>query len=86
MLRRAARRDDIFTRTVQHRKIYFNWSWMDYSTLSRGTLRVVPLPEQEAEWRQDYQAMSGEMFFGEVPDFDEVLRVIGEFQEGFNSE
>jgi len=82
---RAARRDDIFTRTVQHRKIYFNWSWMDYSTLSRGTLRVVPLPEQEAEWRKDYQSMSGEMFFGEVPEFNEVLRVIGEFQEEFNS-
>lgn len=45
---RAVERDDIFVRTAQHREIYFNWSWMDYSTLSRGKLRVVPLPEQEA--------------------------------------
>ncbi len=83
---RALDRDDIFNRTAMHRKIYFNWSWMDYSTLSRGKLRLVPLPEQEAQWRQDYQAMSMEMFFGEVPKFDEVLYVIAEFQEMFNSD
>jgi len=81
---KAADRDDIFTRTAQHREIYFNWPWMDYSTLSRGKLRVLPLPEQEAEWRQDYQAMRTEMFFGDVPKFDEVLRVVGEFQREFN--
>ena len=82
---KAVDRNDIFTRTAQHREIYFNWSWMDYSTLSRGSLRIVPLPEQETEWRLDYQAMSDEMFFGEIPDFDEVLRVVREFQEQFNA-
>ena len=81
---KAVNREDIFTRTAQHREIYFNWSWMDYSTLSRGKLRVIPLPEQEAAWRQDYQSMRTEMFFGEVPEFDEVLRVVGEFQKEFN--
>ena len=77
-------RDDIFIRAAQHRQIYFSRSWMDYSTLNRGALRVVPLPEQEAEWRQNYQAMNDEMFFGEVPDFDEVLRVVRKFQQYFN--
>ncbi len=37
-----------------------------------------------AEWRHDYQAMSMEMFFSEVPKFDEVLRVVREFQKKFN--
>jgi len=83
---KAADRDDIFRRAAQHREIYFNWSWMDYSTLSRGKLRVLPLPEQEAEWRRDYQAMSSEMFFGEVPEFDDVLRVVGKFQREFNGQ
>jgi len=82
----AADHDDIFIRTAQHREIYFNWSWMDYSTLSRGKLRVVPLPEQEAEWRQDYQAMSTEMLFGKVPKFDEVMRVVEKFQREFNGD
>ena len=83
---RTADRDDIFAGAAQHREIYFNLSWMDYSTLRRGKLRVVPLPEQEGEWRHDYQAMSPEIFFGEVPEFDDVLRVVGEFQKGFNGQ
>lgn len=82
---RAANRDEIFARAAQHREIYFSWSWMDYSTLCRGSLRLVPLPEQESEWRQDYQAMRDEMFFDEVPNFDEVLHVVGGFQEEYNS-
>jgi hypothetical protein len=35
-------------------------------------------------WRQDYQAMRSEMFFGDVPKFDEILRVVGEFEKRFN--
>jgi predicted nucleotidyltransferase component of viral defense system len=81
---RAAEREDIFARTVRHREVYFNWSWMDYSTLKRGGLRLVPLPEMVAEWRKDYQAMSGEMFFGDVPEFDLVIKVIESFQRRFN--
>jgi len=81
---RAVDRDDIFARTARHRGIYFSWSWMDYSTLRRGALRLVPLPEQETEWRQDYQAMQDEIFFDEVPNFDEVLRVVRDFQKEFN--
>ena len=81
---KAISRDDIFIRAAQHRQIYFRWSWMDYSTLRRGSLRMVPPPEQEAEWRRDYRAMNDEMFFGEVPIFDEVLRVVREFQQYFN--
>lgn len=82
---KAVKREDIFNRTARHRELYFNWSWMDYSTLTRGNLRVVPLPEQEAEWRLDYDAMKTEMFFGKVPSFDEILSVATEFQDKFNS-
>ena len=28
--------------------------------------------------------MRGEMFFGEVPTFDEILRVVGDFEKRFN--
>ncbi len=82
---KAVQREDIFNRTAKHRRIYFNWSWMDYSTLVRGQLRLIPLPEQKSEWHRDYLAMSSEMFFGEVPKFDEVLHVIEIFQNEFNS-
>ncbi len=82
---KAAERMDIFERAAYHREIYFRWSWMDYSTLAKGKLQLVPFPDQEAEWRRDYNAMGIEMFFGKVPEFSEILQVTREFQDNFNS-
>ncbi len=65
--------------------MYFNWSWMDYATLRRGTLRILPLEGQMAEWRRDYQAMREEMFFGTVPTFEEIMRVVGDFERSLNA-
>jgi len=28
--------------------------------------------------------MAGSMFFGQVPSFDEILKVVGEFERRFN--
>jgi hypothetical protein len=58
---------------------------MDYATLRPGSLRLVPLADQLAEWRNDYRDMRKEMFFGEVPAFDEILRVVGEFGRRVNA-
>jgi hypothetical protein len=82
---KAARDESLFARTAAHREIFFNWSWMDYTTLRPGALRLIPMEHQIPEWRQDYQTMLGEMFFGEVPKFDDILRVVGEFQRAFNT-
>lgn len=80
----AMRDDGLFERVAAHRQIFFRYGWMDYATLSKGRLRVLPLPEQEAEWRQDYEAMRGEMFFRTPPPFDEVLKAAAEFEKEFN--
>ena len=76
---------NLFARIATHREIYFNWSWMDYRTLRKGTLRIVPLEGQMAEWRRDYEAMRGEMFFGKVPSFAEIMRAVGDFEKSFNA-
>lgn len=81
---KAGTRQDIFDRVVEHRQVYFNWSWMDYSTLRRGSLRLLPPEDQESAWRLDYETTIENMFFGPVPAFDEVLRVAGEFERQFN--
>ncbi len=82
--RRAVASPGLFARVATHREIFFNWSWMDYATLRPGTLRLVPPAALLAAWRQDYQSMRQEMFFGPVPDFTEILRVVGEFERQFN--
>ncbi len=81
---RAGQDLGLFTRTAAHRDIYFNWSWMDYTTLRRGMLQILPREGEMAEWRRDYQAMREEMFFGTVPSFEEIMRVVGDFERSFN--
>lgn len=74
----------LFLRVVEHREIFFSYSWVDYSTHRRGTFRLVPFEYQLEEWQRDYKAMTGPMFFGEVPSFDEILETIGQFEKEFN--
>jgi hypothetical protein len=75
---------ELFERIANHRKVYFKYGWMDYSTLAPGQLRLIPRQDQTADWRNDYAGMQQEMFYGTVPSFDEVLKRVGEFQDAFN--
>ena len=81
---RAIQNLELFTSVAEHRSVFFNQNWMDYDTIQRGSLRLVPGDDQIAAWRQDYQSMQSEMFFGTVPDFYEIMRVVGDFQNMFN--
>lgn len=74
----------LFADCAEHRENFFRISWVDYGTLRQGSLRLAPPDDQLKDWRLDYQAMAAEMFFGEVPAFDEVIRVVVEFEQAFN--
>ena len=82
---KAAADGALFERVAAHRRVFFRHGWMDYDTLKRGTIRIVPLAEQVEEWRRDYSAMQGEMFLGTPPEFDVILARIALFQSEFNS-
>ncbi len=83
---RAAQDRPLFDRVAAHREIFFRWSWVDYTTLHPGSLRFPPPAHHVDAWRKDYQEMRGEMFFGEVPAFDEILDVVGAFEKQFNQQ
>lgn len=74
----------LFQRVAEHREIFFRYSWVDYSTHKPGTFRLVPPSDQLAQWRGDYKAMLGPMFFGDVPEFEEMIRAAEAFAERFN--
>lgn len=82
---RAIQDRALFERVAAHREVFFPWSWVDYSTLQRGALRLVPPAHHLDAWRRDYQEMRGAMFFGPVPTFDEILKVVGQFEREFNT-
>ncbi len=75
----------LFEQVAAHRQVFFAQTWVDYATLQMGSLRIVPLPEQEAAWRQDYTAMQGEMFSVAPPAFDVVLEVIAAFEAALST-
>ena len=75
----------LFERVAAHREQFFKQNWVDYATLVPGSMRLLPHPEQLASWASDYREMRKEMFFGDVPSFDEVLRVVGEFENRLNN-
>ncbi len=76
--------EGLFERVANHRRIFFAHNWVDYSTLRPGSLRLLPAKDQVDGWRGDYAAMKDEMFFGEVPQFDDILDVVGNFERKFN--
>lgn len=82
---RAAADQALFARVAEHREIFFRLSWVDYATLCPGSLRLTPPPEHRDAWRRDYEEMAESMFYGERPDFDEILSVVSEFERDFNS-
>ena len=75
----------LFQRVAEHREIFFRYAWVDYSTHKPGSFRLTPPSDHLANWRSDYQAMLGPMFFGEVPDFDEIMEAVSEFEKTFNA-
>jgi hypothetical protein len=80
----AAADHGLFDRVAAHRAVFFRKKKEAQESLRPGSLRLVPAPEQLASWKQDYVAMAEAMFFGDVPEFNEILRVLVDFQERFN--
>ncbi len=81
---RALANMELFTRVAEHREIFFRHSWVDYSTHHPGTFRLVPPADQLPAWEVDLAEMRGPMFFGPVPDFDDILAIVGGFEKRFN--
>jgi predicted nucleotidyltransferase component of viral defense system len=82
---RALVNQPLFQRVAEHREIFFRHTWVDYTTHRPGTFRLLPPEQHLANWRADYEQMLGPMFFGEVPTFDEILKIVGKFEREFNA-
>ena len=81
---RAAASKDLFHRVVNHRRVYFKQTWVDYDTMAPGSLRLVPDEARMTAWGKDYEAMQHVMFYGTPPTWQEVIEVIAEWERDFN--
>lgn len=73
----------LLERVAADRELYYRQNWMDYATMKKGAIRIVPTRNQDA-WHQDYQNMRESMFYGDPPPFDEVLAAVQAFEQDFN--
>lgn len=77
--------DTSLLKTVVTNKIaYFYTSWANYETANIGTIRLLPNEIFVETLRQDCNKMS-EMFFGEAPNFYEVMAEIAALEKTINS-
>ncbi|MCY4642361.1 MAG: nucleotidyl transferase AbiEii/AbiGii toxin family protein [Gammaproteobacteria bacterium] len=76
---------DLFHQIAAHRQIFFRYAWVDYSTMEYEHLRLVPTEADLPAWKSDYENMRQEMFYGDVPTFEEVLKVVRDFQTKLNA-
>lgn len=81
---KAAKDKTLFDRVAAHRQVFFRLNWVDYSTVHRGDLRLMPVPGDMQAWRQDYEWMQTAMFLDEPPPFEQILDGVKQFEEEFN--
>lgn len=79
----AARRLDLLERVANHKNLFFKSSWAKYGDATKGTLRISPPDHRIAALSDDYSLMQ-EMFFGEPPEFDVMMKALGEWEAEFN--
>lgn len=76
----------LFESVIDHRQVFFRHKWVDYGTLKKGSLQILPVPKHEPGWKEDYEAMNSFFFPDEQPPtWDEIIQVIGDFEKTFNT-
>jgi predicted nucleotidyltransferase component of viral defense system len=81
----ALKNVDLLERVANHKKVYFASSWANYDSARKGTLKLMPPKRVMSDLKSDYRQMQP-MFFGEIPDWGEVIDAIREFEMEFNSD
>ena len=81
---RALADPDLLARVARHRTVYFHRGGDAQALLVPGSVRLTPAESHVRAWRSDYQAMRDVMFFGEPPEFGQVMEVIAELERRIN--
>jgi hypothetical protein len=74
---------ELLDRVATHKSIYFASRWASYGTARKGSLKLLPPTILLDDLEKDYSLMK-DMFFGNIPEWSEILKVIGDFEMEFN--
>lgn len=76
---RAISDAELFNRVVEHRELYFHRSGVDYKSMRRRSMQVVPRGNQLTLWEQDYELLRENMIIGDAPEFGDIIACIDRF-------
>ncbi len=82
---KAIARADLYPAVVQQRSIYYRYPGVDYDALLTDGFSIIPQGPAREAWHADYDGMQSDMFYGEVPPFEEVLTTLHDFEHEFRS-
>lgn len=74
---------DLYPAVVEHRSIYHRYPDVDYEALRREGFTIIPQDAAREAWKQDYDGMQRDMFYGAVPAFDDIMTAMEQFQAAF---
>lgn len=70
---------------VNHRKLMFSYSYVDYSRHQPKFINPIPPDEIQKEWRKDYETMQASMIYGNKPTWDILINRITDLKERINN-
>lgn len=74
---------ELLARVVEHKNIFFRQPSAHYDACLAGNMQLVPSDNRKAVLAQDYEKMR-DMFFGDIPDFDDILRSLEDLEKTIN--
>ncbi len=79
----AVTKPELLVRVAEHKSLFFKSSWAKYGEAAKGTLRIAPPEHRLKALRDDYAKMQ-QMFFGDPPEFQEIIRLLSRWESEFN--
>jgi len=80
----AIHRDDLRSRVVEHKQVFFPASWAKYETAVPGSFLLVPPAVRLAQMEADYQEMQL-MYFGKPKSWDEIVARLTVLEAAINA-
>lgn len=75
---------DLLKTVIDFKMKFYPRAWAKYLEAIPGTLKLVPPEYRLSELFKDYQNMK-DMIYGEIPTFDEIIKVIKKLEEEINA-
>lgn len=80
----AFRNLDLLKRVTDFKMKFYPRKWAHYELATPGTLKLVPPEYRLDALRKDYASMAN-MMFADYPDFDSLMKFVGELEREINS-